>query len=135
LEDGAVFPPEQVWILTAGVVGCTTISVADSEPALARLQRRRATQPQFAGPGDKPHDTHVAREATPDLRMSTGPASESQYLPRHTQSGVTRAGFRSRFLLEVSTKSNMFARTCERHFKVFSLNENGSRELARVSWS
>ena len=39
------------------------------------------------------------------------------------------------FCLECPALHYTFIRTCEHHFKVFSLNQNGSRELARVSWN
>jgi hypothetical protein len=39
------------------------------------------------------------------------------------------------FCLECPALHYMFIRTCEHHFKVFSLNQNGTRELARASWS
>jgi hypothetical protein len=34
MEDGAMFPPEQGEIVTAGAAGCTTISVANSQSPL-----------------------------------------------------------------------------------------------------
>jgi hypothetical protein len=52
------------------------------------------------------------------------------------ESGIvahTRAG--GCFYLESLGLHSMFIRTCSQHIKDFSRNQNGSRELAPVSWS
>src|SRR5947209_12384715 len=57
------------------------------------------TQLVFADPGDEPI-TPTSPRIGDELRMSTGPASESQYVPRHAQSGVTQFGLDQHALCE-----------------------------------
>ncbi len=61
--------------------------------------RAGATQLVFADPGDGPV-TPTSPRSGDELRMSTGPASESQYLPRHAQGGVTQCGLDQRAVCE-----------------------------------